>query len=53
MHTGIEASRENWQNCTMYVQDLVRPDVNITAEISKEAAYSFQEMCQIFAEKME
>lgn len=36
----------------MCVQDLIRPDVNVTAEITKEAAKKFQEMCQTFAEKL-
>lgn len=33
----------------MYAQDLVRLDVNIAAEISKEAADNFQLMCKKFA----
>lgn len=53
LQTGIETSPENWQHSTMYVQDLVRADVNIAAEISEEDAYCFQEMCKIFAERME
>lgn len=47
---GIEDSPQNWTNCTMYVQDLVQPDVNITAEISKHDAETFQEICKQFAE---
>lgn len=39
----------NWQKCTMFVQDLIIPELNITAEISKEKAYNFQEMCQMFS----
>lgn len=48
----METCPENWQNCTMYVQDLVRPEINITAEISKEEAENFQHMCQIFEHKI-
>ncbi|XP_055323571.1 uncharacterized protein LOC129578676 isoform X2 [Sitodiplosis mosellana] len=48
LRKGIEASPENWTNCIMYTQDLVRLDVNITAEISKEAAENFQSLCQTF-----
>lgn len=47
----MATSPENWRNCTMYVQDLIREDVNITAEISKKQAEKFQKMCQMFAEK--
>ena len=48
----MEESPENWKNCSMYVQDLVRPDVNITAEISKKEADNFQQMCEIFGNKL-
>lgn len=33
----------------MFLQDLVRPDLNITAEISKDDAEYFQELCRVFA----
>lgn len=39
----------NWRNCTMFVQDLVTPGLNIAAEVTKEDAYNFQEMCQMFS----
>lgn len=51
LRKGIETTPENWTNCFMCVQDLVRLDVNITAEISKEAAENFQFLCQTFAKK--
>lgn len=35
----------------MYVEDLVRPGINIAAEITTKDAYGFQEMCQMFAKK--
>lgn len=33
----------------MFVQDLISPGLNITAEITKEQAYNFQDMCQMFS----
>ena len=33
----------------MFVQDLIDDGLNITAEVSKEEAYNFQEMCQMFS----
>lgn len=33
----------------MFVHDLVSTGLNITAEVSKEEAYNFQEMCQMFS----
>lgn len=33
----------------MFVQDLVDAGINVTAEVSKEEAYNFQEMCQMFS----
>lgn len=35
----------------MFIEDLVRPGVNIAAEITTKDAYGFQEICQIFAKK--
>lgn len=35
----------------MYVQDLIRPGVNASAEVSKKAVDSFQEMCQVFVKR--
>lgn len=43
---------ETWTNCPMFVHDLVQRDVNITAEVSETEAEQFQEMCQIFAKKL-
>lgn len=51
LREGIKAAPENWTNCSMFVQDLVRPDINITAEVPKEAAENFQQMCQQFVKK--
>ncbi|XP_031626105.1 uncharacterized protein LOC116342572 [Contarinia nasturtii] len=49
LRDGIESNPASWTNCTMYIQDLVRSDVNIAAEIPKKAAENFQQLCQIFA----
>lgn len=40
---------ENWENCTMFVQDIVSLGTNITAEITKKEVDNFVRMCQIFA----
>lgn len=39
----------NWTNCSMYVQDLVSPSINITAELSMNEVDNFVKMCKIFA----
>lgn len=49
LRDSMAAIPENWQKCTMFVQDLLSLGVNITAEISKEEAYNFQGMCQMFS----
>lgn len=51
LRDGIEQNPKNWKNCTMYVQDLIRPGVNVSAEVSKKAVDNFQEMCQVFVRK--
>lgn len=50
MRDGIAACPNNWQSCVMWVQDIVLPHINITAEISKEEIDSFVRMCRIFSE---
>lgn len=45
----MESNAWNWKNCTMFVQDLKLPGTNITAEISKEEANNFIQMCNMFA----
>lgn len=35
--------------CTMKVQDLAEAGINVTADVTKEEAYNFQEMCQMFS----
>ncbi|XP_055326064.1 uncharacterized protein LOC129579895 isoform X2 [Sitodiplosis mosellana] len=51
LRDGISESPANWKNCTMYVEDVTRPGINIAAEITTKDAYGFQEMCQVFAKK--
>lgn len=48
----MKASPENWEDCPMFVQDLVRSNVNITAEVSKSTAENFQKMCKQFATEL-
>lgn len=38
----------SWENCAMYVQDL-KLGINATAEISKQEANNFKDMCRTFA----
>lgn len=45
----MQTNFTNWQDCAMFVQDLVSPGLNVTAEISKEETYNFQGMCQMFS----
>lgn len=49
LRDGIGADPANWQKCTMFVQDLMEAGINIAAEVSKEEAYNFQELCQMFS----
>lgn len=50
MRDGIAVCPNNWQNCIMWVQDIVSPHINITAEISNQEIDSFVRMCRIFSE---
>lgn len=52
LYDGMEKSPSSWKKCTMYVQDLVKTDLNFAAEIPRKAVENFQQMCQIFAEQM-
>lgn len=49
LREGISLNRFNWENCTMFVQDIKASGVNIAAEISKEEAYNFKKLCQLFS----
>lgn len=49
LREGIASNVANWENCTMYIQDIISPGLNIAAEISKEEAYKFKNMCKLFS----
>lgn len=48
LREGIELNALSWENCAMYVQDL-KLGINATAEISKQEANNFKDMCRTFA----
>lgn len=52
LRSAINTSPENWENCPMFVQDLVRSNINITTEIPKQTAANFQQMCKRFAKEL-
>lgn len=52
LRDGIAANKKNWENCTMCVQDLILPHINIMAEITKQEVDNFVRMCQIFAKQL-
>lgn len=45
----MKANAFNWENCTMYVQDIKSLGTNIAADISKQEASNFKKMCCLFA----
>lgn len=45
LREGIELNASSWENCAMYVQDL-KLGTNATAEISKQEANNFIQMCR-------
>lgn len=47
MRDGIAAKPQNWMNCVMWVQDIVSPELNITAEMSTEDANNFVKLCRM------
>lgn len=47
LREAIEANPTNWENCSMYVQDIKSPGVNVTAEIPEAEAHGFKKFCQI------
>lgn len=49
LRDGIKSNPKNWNNCTMFVQDVVMPGLNIAAEIPEEEAMNFKIMCKMFA----
>lgn len=47
LRKNIALNPVNWENCTLYVQDINVPGINITAELSSEEAYTFKTICQV------
>lgn len=52
LREGIRKSPANWQNCSMYLQDLIQQDLNITAEVTQREAENFQVLCQLFVSEL-
>lgn len=50
---NIIACSNNWENCAMWVQDVISLSTNITAEITEKEANNFVRMCQVFAKYSE
>lgn len=48
LRDGIKSKPSNWQNCSMFVQDIKSPEINITADIANKEAKHFKEMCRLF-----
>lgn len=44
----MKSNPRNWENCTMFVQDIKSPGVNITAELTEEEVDSFKQICKMF-----
>lgn len=49
LREGIAIYPENWKNCSIFVQDLVSPGLNIAAEITKQEITNFKLMCKLFS----
>lgn len=49
LREAIEKYPSNWENCVMWVEDIVSPSVNIMAEMSNDDANNFVNLCQIFS----
>lgn len=49
LREGVKSNQSNWEDCTMFVQDLISPGVNVTVEITKEEADNFVEVCKMNA----
>lgn len=44
----MRSNQKNWTNCSMFVQDINLPGVNITAELTEEEVDSFKQICKMF-----
>lgn len=49
LRENIDLNPENWKNCTLYVQDIKVPGMNIAAEISEEETITFKTVCQVIS----
>lgn len=47
----MENNPENWAKCAMYMQDIFDTGRNVTAQVPKNSAEQFQQMCKMFAAK--
>lgn len=48
LRDGIKENPSQWRNCTMFVQDIKSPGVNITVDVPEIEAEQFKEMCRTF-----
>lgn len=47
LRDGISANPGNWDNCTMFIEDISSPGVNVAAEIPQKEAHNFKKLCQV------
>lgn len=47
MRDAIETNPGNWENCTMFIEDIKSPTINVAAEIPEKEAHYFKKFCQI------
>lgn len=47
----MENNPENWAKSAMYTQDIFDTGRNVTAQVPKNSAEQFQQMCKMFAAK--
>lgn len=44
----MKSNPRNWENSTMFVQDIKSPGLNVTAELTEEEVDSFKQICKMF-----
>lgn len=49
LRESIAIYPENWTNCSIFIQDMVSPGLNIAAEITKQEITNFKLMCKLFS----
>lgn len=49
LREGMAIYPENWKNCSIFVQDIVSPGLNIAAEITRHEITNFKLMCNLFS----